>query len=79
MREEDGSRFLVGFEETFDGCSEVVGGLVIALHGEVEDRIIDGAEDPSLGAAIGEVPLGVVGAWRRRVVDVRFEPKFAAH
>ncbi|RLN39103.1 hypothetical protein C2845_PM01G45960 [Panicum miliaceum] len=73
VAEEDGVRFLVGAEEA------LVSGLVVALHGEVKNRIIDGAEDPRADAAIRLVQGRVVGMPWRGPIDVRLEAELAAH
>jgi hypothetical protein len=79
VREEDSPWLLVGAEEALDRCSEGAGALVVALHGEIENRVIDRAEEPRPDAAIGRVPLGVVEVRRRRPIDVRLETELTAH
>ena len=58
LEEEDGARLLVGGEEVLDGSPKLPGGLIIAGQGEVEDGVVDGAEEPTLDAGVGDDPLG---------------------
>jgi hypothetical protein len=55
-----------------------MGRLVVVVHGEVEDGVVDGAEDPTLDAAVCLVPIRVGGIGGECAIDVRFEAKFAA-
>jgi hypothetical protein len=71
--EEDGTGLLVGAEEVLDGDLELPRESVLALNGEVKNKIADEVVDPRLDAAIGPVPSRIVGALRRGVVDVRHE------
>lgn len=65
--EKDGAGLLVGAEEAFDGGPELARRLLIAAHGKVEYRVIDGAEDPAAYAAVRLIPLGPerIGGLRR--------------
>jgi hypothetical protein len=47
-------------------------------HGEVEDGVVDGAEDPTLDAAVRLVPIRVGRIGGERAIDVQLEAKFAA-
>jgi hypothetical protein len=77
------TRNLVGAEVDFNSHPKFPCGLLIAVHGEVEDGVVDGAEDPTADAAIRLIPLrpgGISQRWRRGgVVDVRLETEYAAH
>ena len=42
MVEEDGARLFVRAEEAFNGDLKSPSSLVVSLHGEVEDGVIDG-------------------------------------
>ena len=81
--QEDSARLLVGAEQPFNGDLEFSSRLVITLHGEVEDGVIDGAEDPAADATICLIrggPKGIGGRWREGgAIDVRLHAKFAAH
>lgn len=46
MVKEDGPRLLVGVEEVLDGDPEIAFSLVIAIHGEVMDEVVDRTEYP---------------------------------
>jgi hypothetical protein len=76
--EEDGSGLLVGAEDVLDGDPKSMGRLVVVVHGEVEDGVVDGAEDPTLDAAVCLVPIRVGGIGGECAIDVRLEAKFAA-
>jgi hypothetical protein len=52
--------------------------LVVVAHGEVEGGVVDGAEDPTLDAAVRLVPIRVGGIGGERAIDVRLEAEFAA-
>lgn len=81
--EEDRTRFLFGAEEPFHVHPKLPGGLLIAVHGEVEDNVVDGAEDPAADAAVRLISLRPEGIRGRRrkcgAIDVRLEAEFAAH
>ena len=79
VAEEDGPWFLVGAEDVFDGHPQSAGGLIVALHDEVEDGVGDGAEEPTANAAVRLIPLGIGRASRRGAVDVVLEPELATH
>ena len=79
VREEDRPRLLVAAEEALNRRPEGARCLVVALHGKVEDGVINEAVDPRPHAAVCLIPLRILGAWRGRSVDVRFEAEFAAH
>jgi hypothetical protein len=59
---EDRVRGLIGAEESLDGDPDVAGGEVVAIDGEAEDGVVDGAEDPP-GPRQG--PAGLAGRCRR--------------
>ena len=63
--EEDGTGLLVGAEEVLDGDLELPRESVLALNGEVKNKVADEVVDPRLDAAIGPVPSRIVGAPRR--------------
>jgi hypothetical protein len=78
VAEEYGVLFLVGAEDALDGGPELTGGLIVALHGDVENRVVDGAKDPRADAAVCLVPNRVVGAPWKGAVNVQLEAEFAA-
>lgn len=57
MAEEDCPRILVRAEEAFNGELESAGCRVVALQGEVEDEVIDGAKKLVADATLGLIPL----------------------
>lgn len=50
--------------------SQGTGSLYVTGHGEVENKVIDEAENPATNAAVGLIPIGIGGAGRNGVVDV---------
>jgi hypothetical protein len=76
--EEDGPGLLVGAEDVLDGDLESMGRLVVVVHGEVEDGVVDGTEDPTLDATIYLVPIRVGGIGDECAIDVQLEAEFAA-
>jgi hypothetical protein len=76
--EEGGPRLLVGVEDVLDGDPKSTGRLVVVAHGEVEDGVVDEAEDPTLDAAVRLVPIRVGRISGERAIDVRLEAEFAA-
>ena len=73
----DRARLLVGLKEVVDGDPQVPGRL-IRLHGEVEDVVGNGAEEPVAEAAIGLFPGGV-GVGGRSSVKMIEETEFPTH
>ena len=61
MAEEDRPGLPVGAEEALNGEPEVPGGLVVVSHGEVEDGVVDGAEEPGADAAVRLIPSRILG------------------
>jgi hypothetical protein len=47
-----------------------VGVRIGLVHGKIKDGVIDRAKDPAADAALRDIPLGVSGLRRSRVVDV---------
>jgi len=71
-----------GAEETFNGHPEFLGGMLVAVHGEVEDSVVDGAEDLAVNTTVRLIPLwpeGIGGRRRSGAIDVRLEAEFATH
>ena len=67
----------VGAEQGLDRDPELARGLVLDSDGEVEDGVVDGAEDPAAHAALGHIPIRVVGL-RHGAVDVTAKAEHAA-
>ena len=61
MAEEDRPRLPVGAEESLDGEPEFLGGLVVIGHGEVEDGVVDGVEEPGANATVRLIPSRILG------------------
>jgi hypothetical protein len=78
MTQIDGAGFLVCLKEFVDGDPEIASCLV-RFHGDIEDCIGNGAEEPTPNAAIGLSPSRLVGSRRSSTIDVRKKTKFATH
>jgi len=78
LEEEDGARLLVGREELLYGLPELTSSLIVAGHGEVEDGVADGAEEPTLDTRVGDDPVRIIRDGGAGSVDVRTEAEFAA-
>ena len=78
MAEEDRSELPVGAEEALNGEPEVPGSLVVVGHGEVEDGVVDGAEEPGADVAVRLIPSRILGARWYCAIDVRPEAELAA-
>ena len=78
LAEDDGARFLVSLEQSLDGDVEGAGVVVGVFHGEVEERIIDGAVHPAANAGIRLRPCWVSRMRGQRAVDVAKEPVLGA-
>jgi hypothetical protein len=79
VTEEDRPWIFVGAEEGFDGHLEVAGGLILALHGEIKDGVIDEAEDPATDIAVRRVPVRVGGLGGYGAVNVPADAELATH
>ena len=64
--EEDGARLLVGAENLLDCGPKVAGDRIGLVHGEIKDGVVDGAEDPTVDAALHGIPLWVEEEQSRR-------------
>ena len=78
MAEEDRPGLPLGAEEALNGEPEVLGGLVVVGHGEVEDGVVDEAKEPGADAAVRLIPGRILGARWHRAIDVRPEAELAA-
>jgi len=78
LEEEDGARLLVGGEELLYGRPELTSSLIVAGHGEVEDGVADGAEEPTLDTRVGDDPVRIIRDGGAGSVDVRTEAEFTA-
>ena len=78
VEEEDGTWLPVGAEDPLDGHPQIAGGGIGVFNGEVDDGVVDKAGEPAVNVALRDVPLGVIGLWRSRAVDVRSKAEFAA-
>lgn len=54
--QEDGTGLFIGAEKSLNRRPKFARRLAVTFHGEVEDGIIDEAEDPAPDAAIGLIP-----------------------
>ena len=77
LLEDDGAGLLVRLEQRLDGDVQCAG-ILIGLHGEVEDRVFNGAVHPAANAGVGLRPRGVSRARGRRAVDVAEQSVLAA-
>ena len=77
LQQEDGPGRTIGAEESLDGDPQLAGSLVLVSDGEVENRVIDGVEDPATDGALCDVPRWI-RSHRRRPVDVGTEAEFPA-
>lgn len=78
IEEEDGVWLLIGMEDPLDVHPEIMGGRIGVIHGEIEDGVVDKAEDLATNAALCGVPLGIIGLRRSGAVDVRAKTELAA-
>jgi hypothetical protein len=69
LLENDGAGFLVRLEQGLDGDIECAG-VLIGLHGEVEDGVFDGIVHPAANASVGLRPRGVSRTGVSSAVDV---------
>lgn len=77
LQQEDGPGRAIGAEESLDGDPQLAGSLVLVGDGEVENRVVDGVEDPATDGALCDVPRWIRSC-RRRPVDVGTEAEFPA-
>jgi hypothetical protein len=69
LLEDDNTRFLVRLEQGLDGEVERAG-VLIGLHGEVEDGLVDGVVHPTTNTGVGLRPRGVNRTGSSGAVDV---------
>jgi hypothetical protein len=77
LQQEDCPGRTIGAEESLDGDPQLAGSLVLVGDGEVENRVVDGVEDPATDGALCDVPQWIRSG-RRRPVDVGTEAEFPA-
>ena len=70
IEEEDGAGLLVDAKDFLNRHPEVASVQIRLIHGEIKDRVIDGAEDLAADTALHGIPLGDSGLRRSRAVDV---------
>ena len=68
----------VSAENPFNGHSQITGGGIGTVHGEVKDGVVDGAGDPALDAALRGIPLRIIRMRGSRAIDVRAKAELAA-
>lgn len=59
--EKDGTWLFVGAEDVLNGDPKIASRLVVVLHCEVENGVVDGAEDPTFDGTVRLVPIHVGG------------------
>jgi hypothetical protein len=77
LLEDDGTRLLVRLEQGLDGDIQCAC-VLIGLHGEVEDSVVDRVVHPPANARVRLRPHGISWARGHRAVDVAEQPILAA-
>ncbi|KAG8080691.1 hypothetical protein GUJ93_ZPchr0007g3767 [Zizania palustris] len=77
MLEDDSAGLLVRLEQGLDGDVQSAR-ILIGLHGEVEDNVVDRAVHPATDAGVGLRPHGVIRARDPHAIDVAEQPVLGA-
>jgi hypothetical protein len=79
MSDVDRPGLLVGAELPLDGEPKLPGRRLLTVHGELKDRVENGAEHLGEDTAISLIPVKVVGTRLHGAANVRAQAKLAAH